>query len=453
MSMRGVGPSCLLMFLLVFVTAPSNAFGAPWSTPASVSSPALFVSNAFIGFDHAGVGLASWRWQEGVGANARSGVRLATQTVSGSFTPERAVPAPLSVPAIYGGGHVFWKGEEGVVRRRRQLTRVKIAFGLTDGAIGKPRTLYTAETFRGPVSDVNNAGQIALAYIHTTRGRQRTARLFVGRGRRLGQSRVVSRRGDVNAVTVAVGPRGDIVVAWERRGRIEARIRRPGHRLGRVIPVGRGARLGTGLRAAVASTGRVWLAWASQSLSEGGDNGPFELQTAASSSTRFSFRRPRILDRYDRLASDEATFDLSLDPERKGLVAWSSFDGQNFRARLASFNRTGRSARFTTLSLPGYDATVSDLATSEQENEALVVWSRLDAVGEVGTMVLAGYLSPTGDYSGEEQVSTGDRARAPAVAFNPRTGRPTAVWSQREGPDAPGVPLQQIRTFLRASSR
>jgi hypothetical protein len=82
-----------------------------------------------------------------------------------------------------------------------------------------------------------------------------------------------------------------------------------------------------------------------------------------------------------------------------------------------------------------------------------VVWSRLDAVAEVGTAVLAGYLPPSGAYSGEEQVSRGDRARTPAVAFNPRTGGPTAVWSQREGPDGPGVPLAQIRTFLRSSDR
>ena len=135
------------------------------------------------------------------------------------------------------------------------------------------------------------------------------------------------------------------------------------------------------------------------------------------------------------------------------MVAWSSFDGQNFRARLAAFDRTARSVRFTTLSQPGYDAAVADLATSRQSNEALVAWARLDAVGEVGTSVLAGYLSPAGAYAGEEQVSTGDRARIPAAAFNPRTGSPTVVWSQREGLDGPGVPLQQVRTFLRASTR
>jgi hypothetical protein len=250
-----------------------------------------------------------------------------------------------------------------------------------------------------------------------------------------------------------VSPEGDVIVAWERDGRIEARVRRYGHSLGRTITVGRGVRLGTGIRAAITSTGRYWLAWASQSLSEGGSNGPFELQTAVSKGSRPSFERPRLLDRYEVRAPQEATFDLSLDPDRQGMVAWSGYDGQNYRARLATLDRRGRSARITTLSEPGYHAAVSDLATSLRPNEALVVWSRLDALGEVGDVVQAGYLSATGAYGGEERVSIGDRARAQAAAFDPLTGFPTAVWFQREGPDAPGVPIEQIRTFVRASTR
>ena len=423
--------------------APSGAAGATWSTPVNVSSPSTFIERPFIGFDRDGVGLAAWRWFQGVDADARSGVRTASQTAPGSFAPEQAVPDPLAVPVVYGSGHVFWMGEEGVLRRGRELTRVKVAFGRTDGRVGTPRTVDTVETFGISTADVNDAGQVALAYIQTTRSRRRTAKLFVSRGKRLGRSRIVSRRGGVNAVTVAVGTRGDIIVAWERGGRIEARIRRPGHRLGSVVLVGRGAKNGTRLRAAVAASGRAWIGWSSQNPAEGG-TGPFTVRTAVSAPNRSKFDRPRLLDRYDGSPSEEASFDLGLDGNDNCFATWSSFDGRNFRARLASLDRTGRLARFTTLSQPGYDAAVSDLATSGRTGEALVVWSRLDAVGELGTAVLAGYLPAGGAYGGEEQVSTGDRARKPAVAFNPRTRLPTAVWSQREGPDGP---------VLRASTR
>jgi hypothetical protein len=442
-----------LLVLLSVVATPRTAFAAPWSAPVNVSSSALFIENPSIDFGHSSsVGVAKWGWIKGAGADAQSGVRIASQTASGSFGPEQAVPQPLAVPFVYSNGHVFWLGEERIVRRRRELSRVRVAFGRADGRIGRLRTVDTVETFGTPAVDVNGSGQIALAYIQITRSKRRTAKLFVSRGRVLGRPRLVSRRGGVNAVTVAVGSSGDIVVAWERGGRIEARIRRPGQRLGRVIRVGTGAKLGTRLRAAVSSSGRVWIAWASQKVSEGGSNGPFELQTSVSSAKRSIFRRPLRLDRYDRRASDEESFALSLDLVDQGLLAWSSFDGQNFRARLASMNRRGTQARFTTLSKPGYDAAVGNLATTLPAGHALVVWSRLESVGELGDVVFAGDVVGSA-YAGEEQVSVGDRARKPAVAFNPQTDRATVVWSQREGPDGPSVPRNQIRTFVRASTR
>jgi hypothetical protein len=220
-----------------------------------------------------------------------------------------------------------------------------------------------------------------------------------------------------------------------------------------VVLVGRGAKLHTQLRAAVAASGRAWIAWSSQVLTEGGDFGPFALQNAVSARRHSNFGRPRELDRYDQRALDEATFDLALDANGNGFVAWSSFDGANFRAKLAFANAEGHFIRQGLLSAPGYNAAVSDLATSRQIGEALVVWARLDAVGEIGDVVFAGYRAPTGIYTGEEEVSRGDRARKPAAAFNPRTGLPTVVWSQRQGPDGPGVPLRLIKTFLRASIR
>jgi hypothetical protein len=446
MSMRRV-PVILGLLAVLMAATPTTASGATWSPPVNVSSPSLFVENPLVEFDATGRGFAAWRWIQGIGPEARIGVRTAALTGPGSFAPEQAVPDPLSRPIAYGFRHVFWIGEEGVTRRGRQLTRLRAAFGPTNGPIGPLRTVDTAE-MSGTAADVNASGQVALANILTNRGRGRRARLFVSRGKRIGRPRTVSSRGGVNAVTVAVGPRGDIVVVWERGGRIEARIRRPGRRLGPVIVVGRGVKGGTQLRADVSAVGRAWIGWSSQNPAEGG-TGPFTVRIAVSARTGSRFGRPRRLDRFVRSTIEEATFDLSLDAEGRGFVAWSSFDGQNARARLASLTRRGRSAHLTTLSRPGYDAAIRDLATS-RTGEAVVVWSKL---AELGDVAFAGVAPPDGRYAGEEQVSIGDRARLPAVAFNPQTGVPTVVWSQREGPDGPDVPLEMVRTFLRASTR
>jgi hypothetical protein len=81
-----------------------------------------------------------------------------------------------------------------------------------------------------------------------------------------------------------------------------------------------------------------------------------------------------------------------------------------------------------------------------------VVWSRLDGVGELGDRVRASVRAPGGPFGAPEDVSDLDRARLPDVAFDPIGNRWTSVWSQRIGPDQ-GVPLSQITTFARSSTR
>jgi hypothetical protein len=446
--------SVLAIGLLTVVAAafPPSASAASWSTPVDVSSPSTFIDDPFIGFGRSG-GIAAWRWHDGVGERSRGGDRVATRTASGAFAAERPAPEAVAPPVVYGSNRLAVLSEPTTIRGGRPRARVQVTFGRTDSGFGRPKTIATITPVRLPAIAANDAGDLAVAYIRVIgrRARRVVALAVRRRGGPFGRPRIVS-RGAANTVAVAVGPRGDVIVAWEREGRIEARLRRRGRRLGRIVRVGRGVKLSSRLRAAVARSGRAWVAWSSQRLA-GGDNGPFTLQNAVSHSRRSTFRPPQRLDRHPKRASDEATFDLALDADGSGFIAWSTFDGERFRARLASAGPTGRFTRFETLSQPGYDAVVSDLATSSLAGEAIVVWSRLDDASEVGTNVLAGYLPPTGGYPGEELISRGDRARVPAVAFDPGSGLPTAVWSQREGPDDPGVPLEQIRTFLRASTR
>jgi hypothetical protein len=447
--------SVLAIGLLTVVAAafPHSASAATWSVPVDVSSPSTFIDDPFVGFGRSGVGIAAWRWQDGVGDGSSRGVRVASRAASGAFAAQRDAPEAVAPPVVYGVERVAIVSEPTTIRARRQRARVQVTFGRIDGGFGRPKTIATITPFRLPAIAANDAGDIAVAYVRVIGRSRRVVALAVRRrGGRFRRPRIVS-RGGANSVAVGIGPRGDVVVAWEREGRIEARVRRRGHRLGRTVRVGSGAKLGTRLRAAVGRKGRVWLAWSSQQASEGGDVGPFTLRTAVTRRGRATFHRKRRLDRYSRRANDEATFDLALDRGDNGFVAWSTFDGQKFRARLAIAGPSGRFTAFETLSAPGYDAAVRDLATSRRRGEAIVVWSRLDDVGEVGTSVLAGYRPPAGPNTGEELVSRGDRARVPAVAFDPESGLPTAVWSQREGPDGPGVPLEQIRTFLRASTR
>jgi hypothetical protein len=445
-------PARLLMTVLVFVVTAGTAEAATWSSPVNVSSSSLFIDDPFIGYGSSGAGLALWRWQNGIGNTASFGARTASKAPSGAFGPERDAPGEECVPVVYGRDRVMLVAEDGV-RGRPQVARIRVAFGRIDGPLGAARTLARDQTLGTPAAAANDTGVGAIAYVRVL-NRRHVATLALRRGGRFGRPQIVSgRRGGVNRVTTAVSSRGDVVVAWEREGRIEVRIRRHGHSLGRIVRVGRGAKFGTQLRAAVAASGRVWIAWSAQSASEGGDNGPFTAWTAVSGRRSSSFSRARLLDRYERRQSDQARIDLALDARDNGFVAWTTFDGANYRARLGRADRRGNFLGFTTLSQPGYEAVVSDLATSRRAGEVIVVWSRLDAAGEIGDVVFAGYRSPDGTFSPEERVSRGDRASQPAVAFNPVTDVPTVVWSQREGPDGPGTPLDQVQTFVRAATR
>jgi hypothetical protein len=120
-----------------------------------------------------------------------------------------------------------------------------------------------------------------------------------------------------------------------------------------------------------------------------------------------------VLERNERRASGESRVDLALDPAGAACVAWSGWDGAHARARLATLTADGQTAIIRTLSQPDYDASVRDVATSRRPGAALVVWARLDAVGELGTQVLAGPIAADGTYAGEEAVSDADRARLP----------------------------------------
>ena len=453
MSMYRVAVTAGLLVLSVGA-GPTTASGSSWSAPVDVSSPSTFVDSPFIGFGGSGQGLAAWHWQDGIGAGARGGVRIATVATTGKLASEQAGPPALTQPVVYGRDKVVLVDEATIVRRKRAspLARLRITFGRTEGSFGPPRTIDRVDLFRLPALAASNDGRVAVAYIERARDRRRVVKLAVGRGERIGRPRVVGRHHNFYTTTVAVGPRGDLVVAWARGRLIEARILRPGHPLGPVVHVGRRVGDGIQLRAAVAGSGRAWVAWNSQKVGE--VPGPSTFRSSVSSASRSKFGRASLLDRFDRrYPTDVPTFDFSLDANDNGVVAWSTYDGQNYRMRLGFADRGGRFTRFATLSQAGYDAFNGDLATGKNPGEVLVAWNRLDAVGEVGTVVLAGYLSQTGVYAGEEQVSRGDRARVPAVAFSTGTDIPTVVWSQREGPDGPGVPLEQVRAFLRASTR
>ena len=111
------------------------------------------------------------------------------------------------------------------------------------------------------------------------------------------------------------------------------------------------------------------------------------------------------------------------------------------------------------VSPPGESAVLGDAASVPQGTTlppygtTLVVWSPLDSAGQVGDGVRAALRPLGGVFGPPEDVSDLNRARLPAVAVDFPVGRWTVIWSQRIGPDQPGVPLERITTFARSATR
>jgi hypothetical protein len=304
-----------------------------------------------------------------------------------------------------------------------------------------------------PALAANDRGRVALAYVQRLRGRRRAVRLAERRpGGAFGAPRIVDGSFGAMGVAVAVGRRGDLAVAWKRRGWVEARVRPAGGRLGPVLRLARSPRLPDVLRVAVTPRGAVWVAWAATREFEVGFDTPYQIRFAMRPAGARRFRPARQLDGNARVA-EVAGMDLAVDPDGTAFVAWSRWDGANLRARLATVSTDGRSVARRTLSQPAYDAAIEQVVTSQRAGEALVAWERLDAPREIGTQVLAGLVEPGGRYAGEEMVSDADRAPQPWADFDPVTGAPTIVWSQRIGPDGPFVPVDQLQTVARTATR
>jgi hypothetical protein len=443
---------------LVTLLAAAPAHAATWTTPANVSSAATFIDNPFIGFGSGGSGLAAWNWAQGTGNGSTGGERGAVRSRGGSFGPERRLPTAGGVPpALFGADGVVIATEATRIANGAQTARVRVSRGTIAGSFIRAWTSPSYTPAGLPAIAANAAGDIAVAYIRSVGPSARRQVLLAERqpDSVFTGPRVISGRGRADAVTVAVGRRGDLVVAWERDGVIYARSRRGRNgALGSAVRLGRGARLHTSLQSAVSRDGRAWVMWVSQRLDEGGGNGAWVARIASTNVPSRTWRA-LMLDRYRRRASDEARFALTLASDGTALAAWTGWDGAHFRARAASLDGDfGALIRTDTLSAPDYDAVTGDVAASPAAGQAVVVWSRLDSVGELGTQVIAGPWAPrTGPAGPEEIVSADDRARLPSVAYDPISGRAVAVWSQRSGPDGPGTPIAQVKTFLRAAER
>jgi hypothetical protein len=428
--------SIAIASILIGLHATAATAAPPWSPPENASSPAPFIERPDAVFDSGGRAYATWR------ASGRSRVSV-REPGAVDFGPERAAPGFVTPLRAYGFNRVLGLD----LRRRNRAVSLRGRLSRSDGSFSEPDTIATYTPVGGAPSLAAQERALA-AWTEAGAHDRQIVRVAIRRpGRQFGDPVTLRGQGRSRNVVAAAGVDA-MFVAWERAGIVEARVRLTGKGWGPVREVGRAAK-GSNIFSAAFSGSRGYLAWLAESSESS------TLRAAVLPSTSARFRSPQNIETIDRSAPAEPHAPVLVpSPGRIAALAWTGWDGAAWRVRVAVIGPEATFVSRIDASPPGEQAVLGDADSIPAGTPTVVVlWSRLDAAGELGDRVRAALGPFGGAFGAPEDVSDLDRGRLPAVAFDNNARRLTAIWSQRIGPDQPGVPLGRITTFARSSTR
>jgi hypothetical protein len=438
----------LVAVLLALALPVAAAADPPWSPPQNVSSPSTFpgpLLGAIAGGD--GRALAFWNAQDTTGQPVLRWRVASRAPGAATFGLQQSAPADLVDVVPYGSTRTLGAFQVQVGPPETPRTRIQVRFGRTTGSFGSARTIADAP-FRLLSTSVsaNTRGDAAVAWF-ADRGTSND-RVFVSIRRADGSfsSPIQLTEGRIRSVDVAVGPEGQVLVAWDARGTIRTRFRRS-----MTTPFGSTETLRSEetffaqRHTAVGGSGRAYVAWSAKFISEGGAQHDVFYEVAVRPSGQ-RFRDATLLERQPASRPQEPIALAVIG--RDATVAWSGFDGTNARVRTASTDSAGRFGPAQDVSPPGTDAVVSDLKIAA--GQRVVLW---DNGGFEANRVFAALANPTpppSAFGPPQAVSPAQEARAGAVVPAAPIG---AVWSNRPaGSHQPGG-VNAIQTFVQASAR
>jgi hypothetical protein len=435
---RLVALACLLALAL-----PATALAdPPWSPTQNVSTPHEFVDPVDVTASGDGTALAWWMSSEGVPSRPPDYSLASRPPGATVFGPERVAPAGAVDIAGYAQTRAIALAAPPVALTAP--TRLAVAFGSTSGTFGALRTIVVDSKVHNPARlAVNALGDAAIAYFRdlgTTNDRVMVSLRRAGGS--FGAPFQVA-HGRLRSVAIAVGPSGDVLVAWDAAGVIRARYRAPSSTGFQPIEtIASDPTDFAQIQAAVADGGRCYLAWSAQLLTEGGSRGPVYNEVAV----RPSGHRFRAAQRLERDGSTRSQAPIAIATQgRDATVAWTGFDGANSRVRVASTDPTARFGAPQDVSPAGRDGVVSDLAAGGGTH--LVVWDNgsFDA-----NQVFAAVAPPGGPFGAAEAISAAQEARAGHATL---AGGPTVVWTNRPAGSHPPGGSAALQTFAQAATR
>jgi hypothetical protein len=439
LALRLGGMSRLLPVLLTaaVLAAPATALAAPpWSAPATIPN-ALGSSTPVVVTPAGTAELLAPISRTAAGSPAGPPSELVPLGADGQ--PGTAQPLAIAAGLLttYAKNHVAIAGStlvDGTITDRSHST---VALGTAGGALGAAHGLSAstgqhvmglAGNTRGDLAVVTgDASHVRTVYVRRAGTTSFRIALRISVGSR------------ARGATVAVGPKGDVLVVWEDNHEIFARhLGTTGH-AGAVHRIGDGVQ--SQLQAAIDDGGRLEVAWKTQRVSGGESNTP-AIVRFATAAPGHGFGPQRTVETVGASGTGRyvAAPGVRLIPEADGhtLLAWTGFDGSHFVVH-ATEVVNGHRGTPQTLSPAGVDAVLGDAATGAN-GAAVVAWRSgvqgADPVPGATATVFASHRDAGATaFGAPERVSDDGEnvATAPFAALDPISGRSFVVYAPLAG--------------------
>jgi hypothetical protein len=241
--------------------------------------------------------------------------------------------------------------------------------------------------------------------------------------------------GAVQALTLALDYRGEVLAVWAQGGEIYARVvSNEGARraLQRLAPVGARPRL----TAVLSDDDRAIVAWSDQ---QGAQTSVYIDRSAVG----VRFGAPQLLERFrdpDDLPAPAASPSLVRLSSEGVVLAWAGSADGHWVVRAAPVDLNGVQG-IDTIAAPGGDALLADLAAGP-DGDALVLWTEPppSTAGVVDVARQAIFAArATEEYAGgiafdePEQVAPAGPVGDASMALDPQSDRAVAVWQGAGG--------------------
>lgn len=457
---RASRPVGLLLVAAVLGTGlgaglPAAALAAaPWGPPVTISA-AHGVGPTRAGVTNTNTStVAWWSWQVAAASGSQFGVSTAARPAGrGAFDAERSRSSreliSLDVQG-YGDGRLIALSDvlgPPAVRAGQPNSPQRILLSSGDGGgLRAPTTLARANVIGAPQLGVASSGRAIVAfasYDPKIAHRAIVSAAVRSTSGKFSHPSVISGRGDAHGVAVAIGRRGDMVVAFVRNRNVVARVRRPGHGWGslQTLATPTGPTQWT-FRAAVSDAGSIQVLWHKRFVSDRTDGAALQARRMSPGASRWA---------------TPVTIEPIGASSPSALVAMPGGFAVGYTVRDAPVGSpsTPRVARLTShastsldIAPPSVGARDVRLAWSARDGLFATVLKPIQDGNDDTLMGLGAFLAPGAASFGPIEVIAQTGNITPA--FSP-DGTPLAIWSAAL--DAAGSPNTPPSSVVRTSTR